>query len=150
MRTINFVIALLLFVIGCSKKEDCDESKDLGTLSSEYVKLQSVEGKEFCLPDDRLTTVTPFDYMHLEVGQAERIKILCGIVKLTNAEFNKIKENSETPIFEVSYEVSEVSLGSIMITAMDSTGIFGVQGLKGKTRKYYCSCCQKGFFRSFR
>ncbi|PWJ60023.1 hypothetical protein CLV98_101198 [Dyadobacter jejuensis] len=134
MRVTNFIIVLMLFVIGCSKKEDCAKNKHLDTLSSEYIKLQSVEGKEFCLPYDGLTTVTPFDYMHLEVGQSERKRILCGIVKLSNAEFNKIRENSETPIFEISYEISKFGLDSIMTSAMDSSGILKVQDLKGKVR----------------
>jgi hypothetical protein len=134
MRAINLIIVLTLFVIGCSEKEECDENKKFDISSSDYIKLQSLEGKEFCLPYSELTKVTPFDYMRLEVGQAERKRILCGIVKLSNAEFNKIKEDSETPIFEVSYEISPVLLDSIMNTAMDSSGILKVQSLKGQIR----------------
>lgn len=134
MRAINSITIFILFIVGCSKNEDCAERKSLDTLSSEYIILQSVEGGKYCLPYDALTIVTPFDYMHLEVGQVERKKILCGAIKLNNAEINKMKENSETPIFEVSFESSPVVLDSIMITALDSSGILNVQDLKGKIR----------------
>lgn len=134
MRVINFVAVLTLMITGCSEEEDCNGVKDLGMLSSEYIKLQSVEGKEFCLPYDCLTAVTPFDYMHLDVGQVERKKILCGIIKLNNAQFARIKEDSEVPIFEVSYEIGQAALDRMMIVALDSSGILKVQDFNGKTR----------------
>ncbi|NIJ55862.1 hypothetical protein [Dyadobacter arcticus] len=86
------------------------------------------------MPYEELTLVTPFNYLRLDVGQVERKRILCGIDKLSNAQFIKIRKNSEAPIFEVSYNITPVVLDSILTTAMDSSGILKLQDLEGELR----------------
>ncbi|TDB67339.1 hypothetical protein EZE20_05150 [Arundinibacter roseus] len=88
---------LFLIFIGCSKEYECGETEPFSPLSSTYIVLQSIEGKEYCISYSELTKVTTFDYLKLMVGKEERVKIFCGSIKLDINDFNKMMKDPHSP-----------------------------------------------------
>lgn len=119
----RYFILLILFSISCSKEDNCGDTEPFFPLSSTYIRIQSKEGKEYCISYSELTKVTKFDYLKLEVGKEERIRIICGITKLDTNDFNKMKVDPHSPIYEISDDISEANLDSVLNLAFVRSGV---------------------------
>lgn len=147
-------VTMVLFIVGCNKNkkyhENIDKINDSEIISSQYIKLRSLEGDEYVILSSDLNNFTYVKYKKLNVSKHDVFNIIKGKKILSKEYIKTIRKDCNAPIFKINKIVNKKELDSLTYITIDLNGLFKLRDIEDINKgSVIANAVSKGYIISF-